>query len=61
MGEIDPVKEDESPLVEVAVEDVLEAQRVEQEIQERTKRMKNKILLDRGLAVPADPMDDMFN
>eukprot|EP00123_Amoebidium_parasiticum_P022651 comp9189_c0_seq1/m.4333 comp9189_c0_seq1/g.4333 ORF comp9189_c0_seq1/g.4333 comp9189_c0_seq1/m.4333 type:complete len:138 (-) comp9189_c0_seq1:556-969(-) len=61
LGEIDPEKEANSPLVEVDIDDALQAQRVEQEVRDAQQRLKNKVLLDRGYSLPSDPLfDDLY-
>ncbi|XP_076259461.1 U6 snRNA-associated Sm-like protein LSm1 [Rhynchophorus ferrugineus] len=58
LGEIDPEKEDKVPLTEVTVDDILDAQRKEQELQIEKQRLITKALKERGLQVNADLVQD---
>lgn len=61
IGELDPVKEANCPLVEVDINDVLDRQREEQERRDEANKLKNKILLERGYSLPTDPLfDDLY-
>ncbi|KAG7200984.1 hypothetical protein KM043_003340 [Ampulex compressa] len=61
LGEIDREKEKDLPLTEVSVDDILDAQRREQELKQDQKRLMNKALKERGLSYIADlGHDDMF-
>lgn len=61
LGEIDREKEKDLPLKEVSVDDILDAQRREQELKQDQKRLMNKALKERGLSyVPDLGQDDMF-
>eukprot|EP01137_Pigoraptor_chileana_P022271 Opistho-2@87033 len=61
LGEIDQAKEDALNLQEVPVEEALSAQREELDHRERQHKLKNKILLDRGLQPASDPIfDDIY-
>lgn len=61
LGEIDKEKEKESPLVMVSVDDILDAQRKEQEQRQDQKRFMNKTLKERGFtSTPNLGQDDMF-
>ncbi|KAJ8953169.1 hypothetical protein NQ318_017197 [Aromia moschata] len=42
LGEIDTEKEDELPLIEVSVDDILDAQRKEQELKQEKQRLLSK-------------------
>ncbi|KAJ8664738.1 hypothetical protein QAD02_006400 [Eretmocerus hayati] len=61
LGEIDKDKEKSLPLSEVSVDDILDAQRREQELKQDQERLMNKALKDRGLSyIPDLGHDDMF-
>ncbi|KAF7400919.1 U6 snRNA-associated Sm-like protein LSm1 [Vespula maculifrons] len=61
LGEIDREKEKDLPLTEVSVDDILDAQRREQELKQDQKRLMNKALKERGLSyIPDLGHDDMF-
>ncbi|KAL2727223.1 U6 snRNA-associated Sm-like protein LSm1 isoform X1 [Vespula squamosa] len=61
LGEIDREKEKDLPLKEVSVDDILDAQRREQELKQDQKRLMNKALKERGLSyIPDLGHDDMF-
>ncbi|XP_031784797.1 U6 snRNA-associated Sm-like protein LSm1 isoform X2 [Nasonia vitripennis] len=61
LGEIDKDKEKNLPLSEVSVDDILDAQRREQELKQDQERRMNKALKDRGLSyIPDLGHDDMF-
>ncbi|XP_031844026.1 U6 snRNA-associated Sm-like protein LSm1 [Nomia melanderi] len=61
LGEIDREKEKDLPLTEVSVDDILDAQRREQELKQDQKRLVNKALKERGLSyIPDMAHDDMF-
>jgi len=61
LGEIDKEKEKNLPLSEVSVDDILDAQRREQESKQDKERLLNKALKDRGLQYISDlGHDDMF-
>ncbi|CAK9800601.1 U6 snRNA-associated Sm-like protein LSm1 [Anthophora plagiata] len=61
LGEIDRDKERDLPLTEVSVDDILDAQRREQELKQDQKRLINKALKERGLSyIPDMSHDDMF-
>ncbi|XP_076177859.1 U6 snRNA-associated Sm-like protein LSm1 isoform X2 [Ptiloglossa arizonensis] len=58
---IDREKERDLPLTEVSVDDILDAQRREQELKQDQKRLINKALKERGLSyIPDMGHDDMF-
>ena len=49
------------PLSEISVDDILDAQRREQELKQDQERLMNKALKDRGLSyIPDLGHDDMF-
>ncbi|CAG8624361.1 354_t:CDS:2, partial [Diversispora eburnea] len=50
LGEIDLDKEDEVPLRQVPVEEILIAQREEMEARQRREKLKNKLLHDQGFS-----------
>ncbi|KAF7988237.1 hypothetical protein HCN44_007769 [Aphidius gifuensis] len=61
LGEIDREKEKDHSLSEVSVDDILDAQRREQESKQDQSRLHNKALKERGLNfVPDLGHDDMF-
>ncbi|KAG8038421.1 hypothetical protein G9C98_006117 [Cotesia typhae] len=61
LGEIDRDKERVLPLSEVSVDDILDAQRKEQELKQDQERLMNKALKERGLSyIPDLGHDDMF-
>ncbi|CAL7945755.1 unnamed protein product [Xylocopa violacea] len=61
LGEIDRDKEKDLPLTEVSVDDILDAQRREQELKQDKKRLINKALKGRNLSyIPDMGQDDMF-
>ncbi|CAH1119291.1 unnamed protein product [Phaedon cochleariae] len=61
LGEIDSSKESELPLTEVSVDDILAAQRREQELKQEKQKLLSKALKERGLHLLADlTHDDMF-
>ncbi|CAH1106124.1 unnamed protein product [Psylliodes chrysocephalus] len=61
LGEIDADKESELPLTEVSVDDILDAQRKEQELKQEKQKLLSKALKERGLRLMQDlTHDDMF-
>ncbi|CAD6206825.1 GSCOCG00010089001-RA-CDS [Cotesia congregata] len=61
LGEIDRDKERVLPLSEVSVDDILDAQRKEQDLKQDQERLMNKALKERGLSyIPDLGHDDMF-
>lgn len=57
----DREKEKVLPLTQVTVDDILDAQRREQELKQDQKRLRNKALKERGLSYMPDlNHDDMF-
>ncbi|XP_017890261.2 U6 snRNA-associated Sm-like protein LSm1, partial [Ceratina calcarata] len=61
LGEIDRDKEKDLPLTEVSVDDILDAQRREQELKQDRKRLINKALKERGFSfIPDMGHDDTF-
>ncbi|CAG9766793.1 unnamed protein product [Ceutorhynchus assimilis] len=61
LGEIDPDKEDKLPLNEVTVDDILDAQRKEQELKVEKQKLITKALKERGLQITADLVhDDLY-
>ncbi|XP_014367081.2 U6 snRNA-associated Sm-like protein LSm1 [Papilio machaon] len=61
LGEIDKDKEDNLPLAEVSVDDILDAQRREQDAKIEQQKLLSKALKERGLNLLADlGHDDMF-
>nr|CAD7457426.1 unnamed protein product [Timema tahoe] len=61
LGEIDPLKEDATPLIQVSVDDILDAQRREQEAKQDQERLLAKALKERGLNYAPDlTHDDLF-
>ncbi|CAF4850751.1 U6 snRNA-associated Sm-like protein LSm1 [Pieris napi] len=61
LGEIDKDKEENLPLTEVSVDDILDAQRREQDAKVEQQKILSKALKERGLNLLADlGHDDMF-
>ncbi|XP_015127106.1 U6 snRNA-associated Sm-like protein LSm1 [Diachasma alloeum] len=61
LGEIDRDREKDLPLSEVSVDDILDAQRREQESKQDQDRLQSKALKERGLSyIPDLGHDDMF-
>ncbi|XP_053984187.1 U6 snRNA-associated Sm-like protein LSm1 [Hylaeus anthracinus] len=61
LGEIDREKERGLPLTEVSVDDILDAQRREQELKQDRRRLVNKALKERHLShIPDMGNDDVF-
>ncbi|KAF5273461.1 hypothetical protein FQA39_LY07478 [Lamprigera yunnana] len=61
LGEIDSQKEGSLPLTQVTVDDILDAQRREQESKQDQQRLLSKALKERGLNLMPDlTHDDMF-
>ncbi|XP_063992208.1 U6 snRNA-associated Sm-like protein LSm1 [Diachasmimorpha longicaudata] len=61
LGEIDREREKDLPLSEVSVDDILDAQRREQESKQDQDRLQSKALKERGLSyIPDLGHDDMF-
>ncbi|ENN72365.1 U6 snRNA-associated Sm-like protein LSm1 [Dendroctonus ponderosae] len=58
LGEIDIDREDKLPLTEISVDDVLDAQRKEQELHIEKQRLISKALKERGLQMNADLVQD---
>nr|CAD7578731.1 unnamed protein product [Timema californicum] len=57
----DPLKEDATPLIQVSVDDILDAQRREQEAKQDQERLLAKALKERGLNYAPDlSHDDLF-
>ncbi|XP_046750121.1 U6 snRNA-associated Sm-like protein LSm1 [Diprion similis] len=61
LGEIDRDKEKDLPLSQVPVDDILDAQRREQELKQDQEQLMSKALKERGLSyIPDLGHDDMF-
>ncbi|VVD03598.1 U6 snRNA-associated Sm-like protein LSm1 [Leptidea sinapis] len=61
LGEIDKGKEENLPLTEVSVDEILDAQRREQDARIEKQKLLSKALKERGLNLLADlGHDDMF-
>ncbi|CAB3246839.1 unnamed protein product [Arctia plantaginis] len=61
LGEIDTDKEDNLPLTEVSVDEILDAQRREQDAKIEQQKLLSKALKERGLNLLAEMgHDDMF-
>lgn len=60
LGEIDTTSEETSALREVSVEEILIAQREEHLKREEQEKLRNKVLLDRGLQ-PETLFDDIYS
>ena len=59
LGEIDTMSEESSKLNEVSVDDILVAQREEHLRRQEQEKLRNKVLLDRGLQ-PETLFDDIY-
>lgn len=61
LGEIDAEKEVELPLTEVSVDNILDAQRKEQELKQEKQKLLSQALKERGLRLMQElTHDDMF-
>lgn len=60
LGEIDREKECKLPLKEISVDEILDAQRREQEQRQEKHRLISKALKERGLAVNTDIINEDF-
>lgn len=60
LGEIDSEKECNLPLKQVTIDQILEAQRLEQDGRAEQERIRNKALKERGLNLHNDPAHDDF-
>lgn len=60
LGEIDREKENNLPLKEISVDDILDAQRREQEARQEKHRLISKALKERGLNVNSELTQDEF-
>ncbi|EDW56587.1 U6 snRNA-associated Sm-like protein LSm1 [Drosophila suzukii] len=60
LGEIDREKEQKLPLKEISVDEILDAQRREQEQRQEKHRLVSKALKERGLAVDANIINEDF-
>jgi U6 snRNA-associated Sm-like protein LSm1 len=61
LGEIDVENEDNLPLTQVPIDEILELQREEQIQRQQSEELKKKAMQERGLAVHApDPIQDDF-
>ncbi|KAM7344447.1 U6 snRNA-associated Sm-like protein LSm1 [Cochliomyia hominivorax] len=60
LGEIDREKESKLPLEEISVDEILDAQRREQEQRQEKHRLIAKALKERGLAVNTDIINEDF-
>ncbi|GJJ74889.1 U6 snRNA-associated Sm-like protein LSm1 [Entomortierella parvispora] len=60
LGEIDLDKEDESPLREVPVEEILQVQREEMELRVKREKIKNRMLSDQGFSVDQAEFGDLY-
>ncbi|KAG0049099.1 SM-like, degradation of cytoplasmic mRNAs and positively regulates transcription initiation [Gryganskiella cystojenkinii] len=60
LGEIDLDKEDESPLREVPVEEILQVQREEMEARVKREKIKNRLLSDQGFSVDQAEFGDLY-
>ncbi|XP_022221704.1 U6 snRNA-associated Sm-like protein LSm1 [Drosophila obscura] len=60
LGEIDREKEQKLPLKEISVDEILDAQRREQEQRHEKHRLVSKALKERGLAVNAELINEDF-
>ncbi|KAF9919206.1 SM-like, degradation of cytoplasmic mRNAs and positively regulates transcription initiation [Linnemannia zychae] len=60
LGEIDEDKEDESPLREVPVENVLQIQREEMEAKVKREKTKHRMLSDQGFSVDVAEFGELY-
>ncbi|XP_033254118.1 U6 snRNA-associated Sm-like protein LSm1 [Drosophila miranda] len=60
LGEIDREMEQKLPLKEISVDEILDAQRREQEQRQEKHRLVSKALKERGLAVNAELINEDF-
>ncbi|KAF9426409.1 SM-like, degradation of cytoplasmic mRNAs and positively regulates transcription initiation [Podila epigama] len=60
LGEIDLDKEDDSPLREVPVEEILQAQREEMEERVKRDKVKNKFLSEQGFSVDSVEFGELY-
>uniref|UniRef100_A0A4W3I497 U6 snRNA-associated Sm-like protein LSm1 n=1 Tax=Callorhinchus milii TaxID=7868 RepID=A0A4W3I497_CALMI len=59
LGEIDLERETDTPLQRVSIEEILEAQRVQQQERQEAEKTKSKALKERGLSIPrTDALDE---
>ncbi|XP_060698066.1 U6 snRNA-associated Sm-like protein LSm1 isoform X3 [Hemiscyllium ocellatum] len=59
LGEIDLERETDTPLQRVSIEEILEAQRVQQHEKQEAEKAKSEALRERGLSVPrTDTLDE---
>ncbi|XP_078269636.1 U6 snRNA-associated Sm-like protein LSm1 [Rhinoraja longicauda] len=59
LGEIDLERETDTPLQRVSIEEILEAQRVQQHEKQEAEKVKGEALKERGLSVPrTDALDE---
>ncbi|KAF9951066.1 SM-like, degradation of cytoplasmic mRNAs and positively regulates transcription initiation [Mortierella alpina] len=60
LGEIDVDKEDESPLREVPVEEILQVQREEIEARLKRDKIKNRLLSEQGFSVDPTEFGELY-
>jgi U6 snRNA-associated Sm-like protein LSm1 len=60
LGEIDLENEGKQPLEQVAIDDILEMQREEQLQRQEEEERKKKALMERGLSIQTDPIQEDF-
>ncbi|XP_072095632.1 U6 snRNA-associated Sm-like protein LSm1 isoform X1 [Mobula birostris] len=59
LGEIDLERETDTPLQRVSIEEILEAQRVQQHEKQEAEKAKSEALKERGLSIPrTDALDE---
>ncbi|TTQ23537.1 U6 snRNA-associated Sm-like protein LSm1 [Bagarius yarrelli] len=59
LGEVDLDKDCDQLLQRVSIEEILEEQRVEQQVKQESERLKLQAVKERGLSIPkADALDD---
>lgn len=56
----DPIKESSQTLVKVSIDDILEAQRVQQEAKEKEKKQRHDVLRARGIRPLDTGTEDAF-
>lgn len=60
LGEIDTVKEENTTLTQVSIDEILELQQEEQLAQQQKEEVRKKAMKERGLASHADSIHDDF-
>lgn len=60
LGEIDAEKEENTPLTQVSIDEILELQQEEQLAQQQKQDLKKRAMKERGLVCHTDPIHDDF-